>query len=119
MRTIFNNIISEKNLDPKINTEYIYCLDMIWKVGELESLLVQEGSIVENVTQEDVGNYYFNVKGNPEKYYCSYGWAFVENTLENKELLEQIKKEQDLLSQQEKKIKQLRNKLISLFKDYN
>lgn len=119
MRTIFGNIISEKNLEPKSNTEYIYGLDIIWEIGKLESIKTTEGIIVEKVMQEDVGGYSFNIKGEEKRYRCSYGWAFVENTIENKELLAQIEEENNKLKEQELKIKELKNKLTSLFKNYN
>jgi hypothetical protein len=117
MRTIHGNIISEDNLEPKPNTEYIYNLDMIWLKGKLESLTVQKGIIVENVEQLDAGNYSFNIKGKPEVYICSYGWAFIENTERNIDLLEQIEKETILLQQQEEKINRLRHSLDRLFKN--
>lgn len=119
MRTIFNNIIDEKNLEPKLNTEYIYGLDMIWEIDKLESIQITEGTIVENVIQEDAGGYSFNIKGEEKKYRCNYGWAFVENTSENKEILSKIEEENKKLKEQELKIKQLKNRLSSLFKEYN
>lgn len=119
MRTIFGNIISEKNLEPKSNTEYIYDLDTVWEIGKLESIKIEEGKIVENVVQEEAGGYSFNIKGEEKKYRCNYGWAFIENTKENIELLAKIEEENQKLKEQEMKIKELKNKLTSLFKDYN
>jgi hypothetical protein len=117
MRTIFNNIISEENLEPKPNTEYIYNLDMVWLKGTHDTIPVEKGIIVENVEQIDAGNYIFNIKNQPETYKCSYGWAFIENTERNVELLKQIEQEIILLNQQELKIKNLRNNLDRLYRD--
>ena len=119
MRTIHGNIISEKNLQPKPNTEYIYNLDMIWIKNKLESLPIKQGTIVENIEQMDAGNYSFNIKGETETYSCSYGWAFIENTERNIELLKQIEIETIALKQQEQKIESLRNSLDRLFTNTN
>lgn len=116
MRTVFNNIISEKNLEPKLNTEYIYNLDMTWSEGTFESIPINKGIIVENVKQLNVGNYSFNIKGKDEVYWCSYGWAFIENTERNIELIEVIDKEEIILKDQKLKITQLQNKLDRLYK---
>lgn len=119
MRTIRGNIISEENLEPKPNTEYIYNLDMIWLKGKLESLSIEKGIIVENVEQLDAGNYSFNIKGEIEIYSCSYGWAFIENTERNILLLKEIDKETILLEQQQEKVERLRHSLDRLFKNTN
>ena len=119
MRTIHGNIISEENLEPKPNTEYIYNLDTIWLKGKHESLTVQKGIIVENVEQLDAGDYSFNIKGETEIYSCSYGWTFIENTERNILLLKEIDKEAILLQQQEEKIEKLRHSLDRLFKNIN
>lgn len=115
MRTIFNNIIDNENLEPKLNTEYIYNLDMIWLMDSFESIPVGKGLIVENVDQMKAGNYSFNIKGQTEKYRCTYGWAFIENTPRNIELLKQIDIETEILNAQERKIAQLRNSLDRLY----
>jgi hypothetical protein len=117
MRTIFGNIISEKNLAPKENTEYIYNLDTIWKKDQLGSTPVRQGIIVENVKQLDAGDYSFNIKGESEIYTCSYGWVFIENTEQNRETLKLIEKEINLLRGQEEKIEILRNSLNRLFQN--
>jgi len=121
MRKTFGNIISEENLEPKPNTEYIYNLDMIWEKGSCEGHFpIGKGIIVENVEQLDAGDYCFNIKGEGEdknkKYTCTYGWAFIENTERNIKLLEEIEKECALLEKQEQKIEALRNHLDRLFK---
>lgn len=119
MRTIFNNIISTDNLEPKPNTEYIYNFDMIWyadRSKQLKHIDVESGFIVENVEQMETGNYDFNIKDSQERYQCSYGWAFIENTERNVELLKQIKQENEILKQQELKILDLRKQLDSLYK---
>lgn len=112
------NIIDEGNLEPKPNAEYIYNMDMIWKRSSIENFPVKKGTIVINVEQLDAGNYSFNIKGDPQIYICSYGWAFIENTERNIELLKQIETETILLSQQELKIESLRNNLDRLYKSY-
>ena len=104
MKTIHENIISEENLEPKPNTEYIYNLDMIWIKGKFESIPIKQGTIVYNVEQMEAGDYSFNIKGKTETYCCTYGWAFIENTERNIELLKQIEAENILLKQQELKI---------------
>jgi hypothetical protein len=115
MRTIFNNIISENNLPPKPNTEYIYNLDLAWnKFGMVN---VTKGIIVENVEQLDCGSYSFNIKGECEEFTCSYGWAFVENNEKNIQLLKEIELETILWEQQKMKIKTMKSKLGGLF-DY-
>lgn len=119
MRTIHGNIISEKNLEPKPNTEYIYNLDMVWIKGKLKSMPIKQGTIVYNVEQMEAGDYSFNIKGKSETYRCTYGWAFIENTERNIELLKQIEKENILLKQQEQKIEALRNSLDRLFTNTN
>jgi len=117
MRTIFNNIISNKNLEPKPNTEYIYNLDFAW-INHSE-IVLKKGLIVENVEQTDNGSYTFNFKGeNPKyKYECSYGWAFIENIESNIELLKEIEHEENILNIQKTKLYNLRNNLIRLYSE--
>jgi len=115
MRTIFGNIISEKNLEPKTNIEYIYNLDDVWLNHEM--IPVQKHTIVENVHQENAGNYTFNIKGDTVRYECSYGWAFIENTKRNIEILNQIEQETIVYKQQEQKIEILKNNLDWLFSE--
>lgn len=108
---------SEKCIDPKPNTEYIYNLDMVWLPCELYNHNVKKGIIVENVIRDgDSCRYTFNIKGNIERYECNYGWAFIENTERNVLLLEQIEQEDILLKEQMDKIKFLRNSLDNLYK---
>jgi hypothetical protein len=122
MRTIFNNIISTDNLEPKPNTEYIYNFNMIWyadldkKIAHMGHIDIEIGTIVENVEQMEAGGYDFNIKGNSEKYHCNYGWAFIENAERNKKILVQIKWEEEIMKQQESKILNLRKELDSLYK---
>lgn len=110
MRTTFNNISYCENLEPNSNIEYIYNPDMIWGRNPFKEISVKQYIIVENVRQIDDWNYSFNIKGEKEIYVCS-GWAFVENTERNIELLEQIKKENILIENQKQKIKTLYNSL--------
>lgn len=117
MRTIFNNIIDNENLVPKQNMEYIYNLDTIWLMDSFGSIPVDKGLIVENVEQMEAGNYSFNIKGQSDKYRCTYGWAFIENTERNIELLRQIDVETEILNAQERKIDQLRNSLDRLYQN--
>lgn len=117
MRTIFNNIIDNENLVPKQNMEYIYNLDTIWLMDSFGSIPVGKGLIVENVEQMEAGNYSFNIKGQSDKYRCTYGWAFIENTERNIELLRQIDVETEILNAQERKIDQLRNSLDRLYQN--
>ena len=119
MRKIFNNIIDTENLEPKSNTEYIYNLDMVWSMDSHESKPVIERIIVENVEQMYAGNYSFNIKGQTDKYQCSYGWAFIENIKENIEFLKQIDFEREILEKQELKIEKLRNNLVMLYQNNN
>ena len=74
MRTIFGNIISEKNLEPKTNIEYIYNLDDVWLNHEM--IPVQKHTIVENVHQENAkyedGLYTNNIICPDKLYYLSY-----------------------------------------------
>lgn len=121
MRTIFNNIISTDNLEPKPNIEYIYNFDMIWyadkdkKIEHMGHIPVESGTIVENVEQMEAGGYDFNIKDDSERYHCNYGWAFIENTQRNIELLKQIKQEENIKEEQELKILNLRKELDSLY----
>lgn len=118
MRTIFNNIISEKNLLPKEDIEYIYNFNMVWEYNtdNYDSISVEKGLIVNNVKQLYGGDYSFNIKGDPKTYRCSYGWAFVENTEKNIELLKVIEHEMMILKVQEKIIDTLKSNLNDLFK---
>ena len=108
---------SEKCIDPKPNTEYIYNLDMVWlESSPSYQLDVKKGIIVENVIKHGDGcGYTFNIKGNVERYECFYGWAFIENTERNILLLKEIEQEDILLKKQENKIKILRNSLDDLY----
>lgn len=115
METVFNNIIDVENLKPKSNTDYIYNLDMIWQTNSLESIPVSKGLIVDNVEQTNTGDYIFNIKGKSDKYHCTYGWAFIENTERNIELLKEIDTEVRVLNQQESKIAQLYKNLDKLY----
>ena len=105
-----------KNLEPKSNTEYIYNLDMIWTMDSHEQKTITERIIVENVKQMEVeGGYCFNIKGENDNYYISnYGWAFIENTNENIELLKQIDLENEILKKQQLKINKPTYALSSL-----
>ena len=114
MRTIHGNIISEDNLEPIPNTEYIYKLDSVWLNHRMISVV--NGIIVENVEQMDSGSYSFNIKGDATRYECSYGWAFVENTKINSKLLKQIDRECSKIEFHKQKVSALRNKLGCLYK---
>lgn len=116
-RKIFDNIISNNNLVPESNTEYIYRLDMIWQSGSHESIDCDMNMIVENVEQEESGDYSFNIKGHSTRYRCTYGWAFVKNTDENLEILNEISKLEAEIAKCRLKINEYKIGLDGLF-DY-
>jgi hypothetical protein len=105
------------NLVANPNIEYIYDLDMVW--FKHEEIIVNRGIIVTNVKLLNSGGYSFNIKGNDKEYECYYGWAFIENTERNIELLKEIEQENILLQQKQLKIKELRNNLDRLFEKDN
>ncbi|MCK9415299.1 hypothetical protein M0Q97_01420 [Candidatus Dojkabacteria bacterium] len=105
------------NLVANPNIEYIYDLDMVW--FKHEEIIVDRGIIVTNVKLLDSGGYSFNIKGSDKEYECYYGWAFIENTERNIELLKEIKQENIFLQQKQLKIRELRNNLDRLFEKDN
>ena len=108
-------IDKDNNKSPKDGMEYIYDLDMVWKDGEYDSISVESGFIVNNVSKKENGGYSFNIKGKEGVYHCNYGWAFLENTPDNIVLIseykyknhefQKIKKERNLYYNRIKKLK--------------
>lgn len=109
--------MNKENLVANPNIEYIYDLAMVW--FKHEEINVDRGIIVTNVKLLDSGGYSFNIKGSDKEYECYYGWAFIENTERNIELLKEIEQENILLQQKQLKIKELRNNLDRLFEKDN
>jgi hypothetical protein len=109
----------KNNLKPNSNIEYIYNIDTVWCLDKVNSFNVEKGIIVENVIQVDSGGYVFNIKGNNEKYQCFYGWAFIENNVRNRDLLEEMNNEIEILNKQNLKVKKIRNCLDKLYKSEN
>lgn len=116
MRTVFNNIIDNGNLEPTPNTEYIYMHDTVWI--NHKSIGVDKGILVCDVEQEKYGGYTFCIVGEKDqRYNCAYGWAFVKNIPKNVELLEQIEKEIELIKFYETRSVYFRSRLDRLFTD--
>jgi hypothetical protein len=116
MRTVFNNIVDNGNLEPTPNTEYIYVHDTVWI--NHKPVDVDMGILVCDVEQGKYGDYTFCIVGEKDqRYNCAYGWAFVKNTDENMLLLEQIEKGKAELKKHDTKLNDLRNKLDRLFTD--
>lgn len=107
-------IDKDKNSEPKQDKEYIYNLDMVWKTT-FDTREVEYGIIVENVVREKSGRYSFNIKGETERYNCTYSWAFIENTEENIDLYHEYKNNNIKVKELERINKQIIKK-ISLFK---
>lgn len=116
MRTVFNNIVDNGNLEPTPNTEYIYVHDTVWM--DHKPVSVDMGILVCDVEQGKYGDYTFCIVGEKDqRYNCAYGWAFVKNTDENMLLLEQIEKGKAELKKHNIRLNDLRNKLDRLFTD--
>lgn len=95
--------IIDKNTQPKEGMEYIYTMDMVWKIGSFETVKINKRTIVTDVKRMPNNSLQFTVKETGERYESNYGWAFVENTdeankiyavyLEKEKILQKLKKE--------------------------
>ena len=94
--------------------EYIYLLDIAWKVDEVGSVPFEEGSVVINVVKKENDSFEFLDPISGEIFCTNYGWSLVENTSKNVERLNEYLKSRDKLRELEKKTKELRTKVVDL-----
>jgi len=96
---------------PKENTQYIYMLDTAWK-GYKEEEVPLHSIVTPKYNGQDGKRYVFDY--NEKTYNVHYEWAFVENTEENKKLIEIYDKKNIELKNLQKEIKKIRNSMSGL-----
>lgn len=110
----FDFLIDKDNTQPKVDMEYIYRLDIVWKPNELTSYPINIGTIVTNVIQTNNGGYEFNIKGENETLRTNYAWALAENTPDNLAKIEEYEKELAKFKEHEYLIDYLRDNIVTL-----
>lgn len=117
MMGIFDELIGD-NKKPKKGVEYIYMLDMVWKLGksgELRSFDIKPGTIVVDVEKRDNGSFRFNLKeGGDDIYETNYGWSLAENTPENILKINEYEKFKIVVEESKKELKKLRSLIVDL-----
>ncbi len=107
-----------KNKKPEPNVEYIYDHTTVWHdkpnhydvyAGE-----IKRGSVVEGLKLSN-GKYEFNIKGEDGKFFWNLGWAFVENTEKNINILNEINSMRKNKELDDMKIYETSKSLDSLF----
>lgn len=111
---VLDYLIDKTNTKPKVDMEYIYRLDMVWKPDMLEGFPIKIGTILTNVIQTSNRGYEFNIKGDTEKFRTNYAWALAENTPDNLARIEEYEKELIKFKEYESFIDSLRNNIITL-----
>ncbi len=113
----------KENLEPKPNVEYIYNHDTAFpefqddtpRKIEDYTVDVTLNRVVEDLVFDD-DCYKFKFKGEDQLYHSYYGWAFVENTPVNIELLKQIDEQDSIIAKHAKQRKELYAALDRLHK---
>lgn len=111
------DFLIEKGIEPKVDVEYIYLHDLVWKKGELDATKIKKGTIVHQVSQRDNGSYEFSIDGMEGRFRCNYSWAFAERTDEN---IERIKAFDECVKRIEEleAVRKLLSKEIKTLKTY-
>jgi len=110
----FDFLIDKKNKQPKVDMEYIYLLDEVWKPNELGSIPIKKGTIMIKVVQLDNKSYEFICKDTGEKYHTNYAWSLAENTPENLKRIEIYENEYRKLKDFESVVDSLRDNISTL-----
>lgn len=117
MMGIFDELIDD-NKEPKKGVEYIYMLDMVWKLGKsgkLRSFDIKPGTIVVDVEKQYNGSFRFNLKeGGDDIYKTNYGWSLAENTPENILKINEYEKFKIVVEESKKELKRLRSLIVDL-----
>lgn len=109
----FDFLIDRGNAPKPI--EYIYRHDYVWFVDKLECKPMERNTIVTDVVQRPNGaGYEFTIKSTGERVYCTYAWAFAENTRENLRRIKRYEKAMKKYLEMEFKADCLRNEIITL-----
>lgn len=110
----FDFLIDKTNKNPKKDMEYIYLMDMVWKPGQLEHVVIKPHTIMTDVIQLENKSYEFTCKETNERLKTNYAWSLAENTPENKKRIEEYENEYAKLKEFEKHVDSLRKKIITL-----
>ena len=106
------DFLIDRNLEPKKGMEYIYMHHQAWSDEERCHIPLKYGSIVTNLVRLENNSIDFTYNNN--RYKSNYGWAFAENTLENRAKIDKYLESNKKLDELKRETKRLRNDIVDL-----